>query len=241
MATDERTARALGYFSVGLGVAQIAAPGHVARIVGIRPGTFTRVAMRTIGVREIVAGIGILTQRRPAQWLWARAAGDVMDVLLTATSLISTRNQRGRVAATLAALAGITAIDAQTAEQITQHNSLNGRTAIKGITINRPQEDVEKFWREYTQRPDSAQELQTARFNPAPGKRGTEVRVEVQAAPAVLRVVSRHPQQQVESDLRRAKQLMEVGEVSLSEATAEGAGLFQGAAQPRSGRDEVKA
>lgn len=232
MPTGEGTARALGYFSVGLGAAQIAAPGHIARIIGIRPGTLTRLTMRTIGAREIVAGVGILSQRRPAQWLWARTAGDVMDVVLTATTLMSTHNERGRVAATLAALAGITAIDAQTAEQVTQHNT-TGRTAVRGITINRGQQDVERFWREYTQRPDVAEELQAARFNPAPGNRGTEVRVEVRAAPAVLRVASRHPQQQVESDLRRAKQLMEVGDVTVSEASAEGAGLFQGAAQPR--------
>jgi len=57
-------------------------------------------------------------------------------------------------------------------------------------------------------------------FSPAPGGRGTEVRVEIAySAPAgaigrlVARLLGEHPQQQVDDDLRRLKQLMETGEV----------------------------
>jgi uncharacterized membrane protein len=52
----------------------------------------------------------------------------------------------------------------------------------------------------------------TVRFTPAPGGRGTEVRVE-------LRLFGEDPGQQVESDLRRFKQVMETGEVVRSDAS----------------------
>ena len=67
------------------------------------------------------------------------------------------------------------------------------------------------------------------RFRTAPGGRGTEVRVELTYEPpagalgvAVARLLGEEPQQQVEDDLRRFKQVIETGEVVRSEGTPEG-------------------
>lgn len=69
----------------------------------------------------------------------------------------------------------------------------------------------------------------TVRFGPAPGGRGTEVRVELSYDPpagalgAVLaRLLGEEPNQQVTDDLRRFKQVIETGEVVRSDGTPEG-------------------
>ncbi|WP_214412493.1 SRPBCC family protein [Sphaerisporangium fuscum] len=67
------------------------------------------------------------------------------------------------------------------------------------------------------------------RFADAPGGRGTEVRVEItydapggKVALALARLLGEHPEQQVRDDLRRFKQVMEIGEVIRSEGSPEG-------------------
>jgi uncharacterized membrane protein len=64
------------------------------------------------------------------------------------------------------------------------------------------------------------------KFVPAPGGRGTEVRVELRYDPpagrlgrAVATVLGREPAQEIEGDLRRLKQVMEIGEVLHSDAS----------------------
>ncbi len=80
------------------------------------------------------------------------------------------------------------------------------------------------------------------RFRPAPGDRGTEIRVELtyalpasRAGAAVARLLGEDPHQQVEDDLRRAKQVLETGDVVRSAGSPEGTNarrqLFQRPAQ----------
>jgi uncharacterized membrane protein len=66
-------------------------------------------------------------------------------------------------------------------------------------------------------------------FTPAPGARGTEVRVELTYDPpggalgkVVAKLFGEEPQQQVSDDLRRLKQVLETGQVVLSEGSPEG-------------------
>jgi uncharacterized membrane protein len=234
----ERSARALGYFSVGLGALEIAAPGLVARAMGMRGGGVSSWILRGFGVREVTAGMAILGQRRPGQWLWARAAGDVMDMTFAASGLLSSRNHRGRVLASLVALAGVTALDLQTAEQLDGAGIAGSDRMLRGITVNRSMEEVERFWREFSNRAETSPELRYAQFAPAPGNRGTEIRVEeplpkLGFGNAFARMTGKSVQQRVQADLRRAKQLIETGEITLSDATREGEGLLQAAGQPR--------
>src|SRR5688572_17520042 len=63
----ERLALGLGWFSIGLGVAQLFAPRAISRLAGYG-GRHTAV-MRLIGLRELACGVGILASRRPDAWL----------------------------------------------------------------------------------------------------------------------------------------------------------------------------
>jgi uncharacterized membrane protein len=80
-------------------------------------------------------------------------------------------------------------------------------------------------------------------LTPAPGGRGTEVRVHLSysvpggaAGRAVARLLGEEPHQQVEDDLRRFKQVIETGQVVRSDGSPEGHSasrqLFQRPAQP---------
>ncbi|WBB68917.1 SRPBCC family protein [Micromonospora sp. WMMD812] len=72
------------------------------------------------------------------------------------------------------------------------------------------------------------------RFVPAPGDRGTEVRVQLGYAPpagalgrAVAKLFGEAPEQQVRDDLRRFKQVLETGEVVRSEGSPDGISVRQ--------------
>jgi len=72
------------------------------------------------------------------------------------------------------------------------------------------------------------------RFEQAPGARGTIVKVNFEYNPvagvlgaAVARLFGEEPNQQLDDDLRRFKQVLEVGEVVVSDATLLGAGYMQ--------------
>jgi uncharacterized membrane protein len=65
------------------------------------------------------------------------------------------------------------------------------------------------------------------RFSPAPGARGTEVRVQLQYTPpggafgrGLAWLFGEEPDIQVKDDLRRFKQLMETGEIPISDGPA---------------------
>ena len=71
------------------------------------------------------------------------------------------------------------------------------------------------------------------RFEAAPGGRGTIVKVNIQYNPpagvvgaTVAKLFGEEPEQQLDDDLRRFKQVLEVGEVVVSDATLLGTGYF---------------
>ena len=71
----DQLARALGWFSIGLGVVELFAPRRVTHTLGME-GHETLV--RAFGVREILAGIMSLSVDKNAG-LWARVGGDGLD------------------------------------------------------------------------------------------------------------------------------------------------------------------
>lgn len=98
----------LGVFGVGLGLWETLAPRSVADATGVRyPGL-----LRAYGLREIAAGVGVLTNRRPAGALWARVAGDALDLATIGVAYAQARG-RDREKALLAgaAVLGVTALD----------------------------------------------------------------------------------------------------------------------------------
>ena len=67
--------RGLGWFGVGLGIAQLAAPDVVNCLIGVQPTEDNRRILRSSGKKELVAGLKILTKgERTGSWL-ARMGG----------------------------------------------------------------------------------------------------------------------------------------------------------------------
>ncbi|MGH8202881.1 MAG: SRPBCC family protein [Steroidobacteraceae bacterium] len=153
----ESLERGLGWFSIWFGAAAVAAPRVVCWLSGLRSPTL----MRLVGTRELAAGIGILTQRDRAPWLWSRVVGDTFD--LAALSLaLARRGRRGRAAVALAAVAGVTALDLLAAARLT--GSRAGRTAPgvsgptdiyleRSVAISKPPQECYRFWRSFANLP----------------------------------------------------------------------------------------
>jgi hypothetical protein len=105
---DVQAARGLGLFSIGLGLAELTAPRWLGRQMGTGP---RHALLRALGAREIASGIGVLAQRQPATALWSRVAGDVMDLSLLGCALVMARQGRGRIAAAIAMVVGVSWLD----------------------------------------------------------------------------------------------------------------------------------
>ena len=102
-------AQGLGWFSIGLGLAELLAPHAVARGLGLR-GHEKLIA--GYGAREIATGIGILASRDPTPWIWGRVAGDALDLGTLAGGLAAGRGrERGNAALAIGAVAGVMLLD----------------------------------------------------------------------------------------------------------------------------------
>jgi uncharacterized membrane protein len=297
----EPLAVGLGWFSIGLGVTELAAPDAVARFIGLRDDTTTTSALRAYGVREIGNGLAILMQPDNPAWLWSRVGGDVLDLASLASAARRDDADQRRVAAASAAVLGVTALDVICAQQLSTRRSggeartprVEGVQVERVITVSRAVEEVYQFWKNFENFPRFMRHLESVqvigdrrshwcatgparmrvewdaetiredenewiawrslegsdvqnsgsvRFASAPGARGTEVRVQLQYSPpggalgrSFAWLFGEEPDQQVHDDLRRFKQLMETGEIPLSE----GPGLWR-AAQPPADPEQIR-
>jgi hypothetical protein len=122
LTVTDRVARGLGWFSLGLGLAEIVAPGKLGRALGLE-GKET--LLRAYGGREIGAGIWALSDT-PAPAIWARFAGDMVDLGTLAMGLRGADEaQRRNAFIALAAVGGITLVDLVTAMKLTAETSEN--------------------------------------------------------------------------------------------------------------------
>ena len=155
-------ARALGWFSVGLGMTELVAPGTIARITGINGN---RGLIRALGVREITQGVGILSRPKPVGWLWSRVFGDVVDLAVLGKAAASPRANKLRVAASAAAITGMTVLDFKSSQQLTRIADLiedDGSIRVKkSIVINRPIEEIYNFWRDFKNLPRVMEHLES--------------------------------------------------------------------------------
>jgi uncharacterized membrane protein len=278
-------ARGLGWFSIGLGLAEMAAPQSVAQLVGIEDGARTRAMIRGYGARELANGLAILS-RPDARWLWARVAGDVVDLSSLAAALQRDESDVRKVAFGLASVAGVMVADIVAARRLGS-GSLGARSerrkdntvrVSKTFTIRRSREDVYGFWRQLDNLPRFMTHLEsvellgnqrsrwvargpggfrvaweaetiedapnrsiswrslpgshvenrgTVRFDRAPGNRGTELRVLLEYAPPggrmadlLVKMIGQSPEQVIQEDLRRLKQLLESGEIAASSGSS---------------------
>jgi uncharacterized membrane protein len=146
-------AKALGWFSIGLGLTQLLAPRTLSRAAGVSDHP---VLMRALALREITSGVGILSQRPPTGWLWSRVAGDAIDLALLGTAARSSGVRRSQVALAVAAVAGVTALDVAAGMQHNRRDAeLRGGAADgslhvhQAITVNRTAQDCYQFWRSF--------------------------------------------------------------------------------------------
>jgi hypothetical protein len=114
--TARTLATGLGWFSIGLGVAELVAPRAFTRALGVRdrPG-LTRALY---GLREIGVGVSVLRQGNPAPWLWARVAGDALDLGTLANVLRKRDVNVAPAMVALGAVLGVTALDVYVANRL---------------------------------------------------------------------------------------------------------------------------
>jgi uncharacterized membrane protein len=277
-----RLAKALGWFSLGLGLTELMAPRRLGRLIGVERGRGR--TLQAFGLREILTGLGILNQARMPAWLWARTGGDLLDLAYLGSTLFGGKRNRSRVAVAAAAVLGVAMLDLLSSRQMSGRRgalrALPRKRVIevkKTITVNRPQEEVFAFWHDFQNFPRFMSHLEaveitgqgrshwkakapagrtvewdaiilddqpnsriawetvagsgidhtgTVRFQPAPGERGTEVRVELRYAPPAGRLGStlaklfgEEPEKQIQADLRAFKSVMETGEIARATST----------------------
>jgi uncharacterized membrane protein len=278
----DQLALGLGWFSIALGVAEVAAARSVARVIGIPSDDKNTAILQAMGLREIANGVAILAQPDSATWVWSRVGGDVIDIAYLTAALGSEEAQRRRVAGATAAVLGVTALDVLCARQLRRAahtDRASCSTHVQhAITVARPIEEVYRFWRAFENLPQFMGHLESVevldarrsrwqakgpagtsfaweaelledveneriswrsvkgsdvrtsgavRFHPAPGARGTEVHVDVHYSPpagalgrGIAWIFGEEPEQQLRDDLRRVKQILETGEVLLSDGPA---------------------
>jgi uncharacterized membrane protein len=276
----EQHARGLGWLSIGFGLVEVMVPHSLARFLGTRNHG---ILFRLMGLREIATGIGILTQRRPAEWLWARVAGDIIDLIALRRALNSEHANPANIAIATIIVGWITILDARSAQQLSGSNGAETDGTVKvmkTILINRPPEELYRYWRDLQNLPTFMKNLESVEvtalkisrwtakgpagasvkwdaeitedrsneyiawrslegadvensgwvhFEAAPGGRGTIVSVEIEYNPpagvlgaTVAKIFGRAPQQEVEEDLHRFKQVIETGEIISTEGQPAG-------------------
>jgi len=296
--SGEQLARGLGWFSLGLGLAELLAPRGVANIAGL-PGRHAGF-IRLMGLREIAHGVAIFAQgRRPATAVWSRVAGDALDLAALGACFASPEVNKGRLAFATANVLAVTALDVLAAQQLSAEGGAGrgSSTQVKrSLIINRAPEELYQFWRDFENLPRVMHHLEavrvtgerrsrwvakapagtrvewdaeitedrpneliawrslpgadvensgSVRFEQATGNRGTIVRVEIEYAPpagalgaAVAWLSGNDPGQQAQESLRTFKQVMETGEVAVSDGTVWDNGyLTQRPAQPVSSEE----
>jgi uncharacterized membrane protein len=157
------SARFLGWFSVGLGLAEIAFPRKLARVIGApeRP-----MATRLRGLRELGVGMGILASQEPSRWIKARVAGDALDLALLKSAYGSDEANRFKLTAATAAVTAITAADIVCARETTRAAERTGPSRIRvesSMAINKPPEECYRVWSDFDNMPCFMRHLENVR------------------------------------------------------------------------------
>ena len=94
--TLEHRRQLLGWTSLAIGVAEIAAPSLVQTLLGIPDRASHRGVLRILGARELAHGASLLapdqSQGKMSASLWGRVAGDALDTAALAVAAPRSRN-----------------------------------------------------------------------------------------------------------------------------------------------------
>ncbi|GAA4614702.1 hypothetical protein GCM10023195_64300 [Actinoallomurus liliacearum] len=162
-----RLARTLGLASLGLGIAPLTASDVVSRICGVDDSRTGRAMVRLVGVRQLAHAALLLGSRLPGPLVWTRVAGGVLD--LTTLGLAASNRtglRRNRALAVTAGVVGITAVDLYAAVRGIRRRDLERvrRSTVQAvITVNRPRDEVYRFWHDVENLPEFMIHLVTVR------------------------------------------------------------------------------
>src|SRR5678815_283897 len=146
----KRLAKGLGWFSIGLGLAELLAPRAIASISGVS-NKHTGL-IRLYGLREIAAGVTIFAQEKPTEGVWSRVVGDAMDLTSLGLAATNPAAKKGRIAFATANVLAVTALDVMCAMQLSS-SSNHGIHAKGTCIVNLPPEEVYSFWRDFQNLP----------------------------------------------------------------------------------------
>lgn len=107
MGAPDRLARALGWFSIGLGLAELLAAPRMTRALGMEG---KEALVRGYGAREFGSGVLSLSLDKTVG-IWSRVAGDALDIATLATVYRNDNPQKRNVGLALAAVVGVMAFD----------------------------------------------------------------------------------------------------------------------------------
>lgn len=113
----------LGYFSIALGVLELAAPERLSRLLGRDDGT-TKKTIRAFGARELLAGGMLLRGPAVSTNVWNRVIGDVIDLAALALAAPGS-NRKLAVAGAAGFVGGALVADVLTARGLDEET---GRT-----------------------------------------------------------------------------------------------------------------
>jgi hypothetical protein len=140
----DRLAYGLGWFSIGLGIAELVAPDRIARTLGLEG---KEGLIRAYGARELASAVPTLSIDKSVG-LASRIAGDVLDICTLATALHRDNPKRNNAAFALALVLGITALDV---------------TALAGVQSAHRRERGKGSARDYSDRSGLPRGLQASR------------------------------------------------------------------------------
>jgi hypothetical protein len=103
----------IGMTAIGLGVWGTLFPNHVKRTLGLTAPT--PVVQGLFGARELWSGFALAGDPTRADALWARVAGDVLDIAALTAANTPQNPQRGNARFALAFVLAVTALDVVTA------------------------------------------------------------------------------------------------------------------------------
>jgi uncharacterized membrane protein len=158
----ESLAKGLGWFSIGLGVAEVLAPKMVAHAVGLE-GKHT-LLIRLFGLREIASGVAIFSQgKNPAESVWGRVAGDALDIAALGVNVLNPNANKVLLGFAAANVVGVTAVDIMTATQLSKEKGqITEDGAVRAehsIFINKTPQECYEFWKDFERLPEFMRHL----------------------------------------------------------------------------------
>ena len=158
---ETRLASGLGWFGIGLGLAEILAPRRLAHTIGV--SSQHHWLIRAMGVREIANGIGIVAFPSSPTGVWGRVAGDIIDLACLGAAFTSGRSNRARLMTAATAVAGATALDVLCAQQLTRGVTTRDGAipTVVTLTINKSREELYNAWRNFANLPRWMKHLQS--------------------------------------------------------------------------------